>query len=95
MHINSAPLILLFLSAASPFTVLPNQNQTRKNIVKYTVMDRCIATSASLSSLKYLIDGAIMLNSEDDATLKNTLNTHLAILVSVMAVLTLFITDIS
>jgi hypothetical protein len=36
-----------------------------------------------------------MLNSEDDATLKNTLNTHLAILVSVMAVLTLFITDIS
>lgn len=36
-----------------------------------------------------------MLNSKNDATLKSTLNTHLAILVSVMAILTLFITDIS
>jgi hypothetical protein len=36
-----------------------------------------------------------MLNSKEDAILKNTLNTHLAILIGVMVVLTLFIPDIN
>lgn len=36
-----------------------------------------------------------MLNSKDDATLKNTLNTHIVILIGVMAALALFIIDIS
>jgi|GEM_PF-3782835 hypothetical protein len=33
--------------------------------------------------------------STDDAILKNTLNTHLAILIGIMVVLTLFIPEIS